>query len=89
MAAATRAAAEMQRYPDGSCADLRQAIGDRFGLDPARIVCGAGSDELIALLISAYAGPGAEIVMSAHGFVMYEIAGTATAPASSRRPSAS
>ncbi len=77
VAAATRAAAEMQRYPDGSCADLRQAIGNRFGLDPARIVCGAGSDELIALLISAYAGPGTEIIMSAHGFVMYDIAGTA------------
>ena len=76
MAAATRAAAEMHRYPDGDCHDLRQAIGSRFGLDPARIVCGNGSDELLSLLIHAYAGPGAEVIMSAHGFVMYDIAST-------------
>ncbi len=77
VAAATRAAAEMHRYPDGGCHDLRQAIGTRFGLDPDRIVCGAGSDELLALLIHAYAGPGTEVIMSAHGFVMYDIASTA------------
>ncbi len=75
MAAYARAAGELHRYPDGSCAALRRAIGARFGLDPARIVCGAGSDELISLLCQTYAGPGAEIVMSRHGFSMYEIAG--------------
>ena len=77
IAAATRAAAESHRYPDGSSAELRQAIGARFGLDPARIVCGAGSDELLALLIQSYAEPGSELIMSAHGFSMYGIAGTA------------
>jgi histidinol-phosphate aminotransferase len=41
---------EIHRYPDGSAAELREALGRRHGLDPARIVCGAGSDELIALL---------------------------------------
>ena len=76
VAAATRAAAEMHRYPDGGSHNLRQAIGSRFGLDPARIVCGNGSDELLSLMIAAYAGPGTEIVMSAHGFIMYDIAGT-------------
>ena len=77
IAAAARAASDMARYPDGHATALRQAIGARFGLDPARIVCGAGSDELLALLISSYAGPGAEIIMSAHGFSMYDIVGTA------------
>ena len=75
LAAASRAAASMHRYPDGGSHDIRQAIGARFGLDPERIVCGNGSDELLALLIGAYAGPGTEIIMSAHGFVMYEIGG--------------
>lgn len=73
--ALARAAAEMHRYPDGACTELRRAIGARFGLDPARIVCGAGSDELISLLCQSYAGPGTEIVMSRHGFSMYEIYG--------------
>jgi histidinol-phosphate aminotransferase len=68
-------APEAHRYPDGSATALREAIGARFGLDPARIVVGNGSDELLALLILAYGGEGTELVMSAHGFLMYDITG--------------
>jgi histidinol-phosphate aminotransferase len=68
-------AAEAHRYPDGGAKALREAIGARFGLDPARIVVGNGSDELLALLILAYGGEGTELVMSAHGFMMYDITG--------------
>jgi histidinol-phosphate aminotransferase len=71
--AAAKSAAKMHRYPDGGAAALREAIGKRFGLEPSRIVCGAGSDELIALLIKAYAGPGDEVLYSQYGFVMYPI----------------
>jgi histidinol-phosphate aminotransferase len=67
------AAAEVHRYPDGGADRLRCAIGARFGLDPGRIVCGAGSDELIQLLLRAYAGPGDEVLYSAHGFLMYKL----------------
>src|SRR3954447_22282165 len=53
--AAYRAAADMLHdYPDGSATELREAIGRVFGLDPARIVCGSGSDELLNLLADAY-----------------------------------
>jgi len=68
-------ATALHRYPDGSAIRLREAIGERFGVDPARVVCGNGSDELIGALILAYGGEGTELVMSAHGFVMYDIAG--------------
>jgi len=71
------AATRLHRYPDGSAAALREAIGRRFNLDPGRIVCGAGSDELISLLVRAYAGPGEEVLMSRHGFLMYRIAALA------------
>ncbi|MBC7799342.1 MAG: aminotransferase class I/II-fold pyridoxal phosphate-dependent enzyme, partial [Gemmatimonadaceae bacterium] len=54
---------------------LRAAIGRRFGLDPAQIVCGAGSDDLIYQLCLAYGGPGTELIMSRHGFSIYAIAG--------------
>ena len=67
------AAATSHRYPDGDATLLRAAIGARFQLDAARIVCGAGSDELIQLLMRAYAGPGDEVVYSAHGFLMYKL----------------
>ncbi len=71
-----RAAEEVYRYPDGGADALREAIGRRWGLDPARIVCGAGSDDLIYQFCLAYGGPGRDIVMSAHGFSIYYIAGT-------------
>ncbi|MCB4821410.1 histidinol-phosphate transaminase [Roseicella sp. GB24] len=74
-AAYAKLATELHRYPDGGATALREAIGARFGLDPARIVCGNGSDELIGALIMSYGGEGTELVMSAHGFVMYDIAG--------------
>jgi histidinol-phosphate aminotransferase len=75
-AAYAAAAAEIHRYPDGASNELRRAIGARFGLDPARIVCGTGSDELIQHLCHIYGGPGTDIIMSMHGFTMYQIAGT-------------
>jgi histidinol-phosphate aminotransferase len=71
-----QAATELHRYPDGDARELRRAIGARFKLDPDRIVCGAGSDDLIYQLCLAYGGPGRDIVMSEHGFAIYKIAGT-------------
>jgi histidinol-phosphate aminotransferase len=62
------------RYPDGGCTRLRRAIGEREGLDPAQIVCGAGSDDIIQLLARAYAGPGDEVLYTEHGFLIYPIA---------------
>ncbi|QPH52646.1 histidinol-phosphate transaminase [Pontivivens ytuae] len=62
-------------YPDGSHAELRRAIGEVHGLDPARLICGAGSDEILSLLCQAYAGPGTELVHTEHGFAMYAIYG--------------
>jgi histidinol-phosphate aminotransferase len=75
IAAMAEAARQMHRYPDGGMTALRNAIGKAYALDPARIVCGNGSDEILQLLIQAYGGPGAELIMSAHGFSIYEIAG--------------
>lgn len=66
-------AAKLHRYPDGGSTALRQAIGEVYDLNPDRIICGAGSDELIGLLIHAYAGAGDEVLMSEHGFLMYKI----------------
>lgn len=71
---AFKAAAEkLELYPDGAHTQLREAIARRYGLDPARIVCGAGSDELISFLCNAYLGPGDEAVQSQYGFLMYAI----------------
>src|SRR5436190_23079089 len=72
--AAYRALADdIHRYPDGSAAELREVLGRHHGLDPERIVCGSGSDELIGLLLRAYAKEGDEVLYSRHGFLMYPI----------------
>lgn len=68
-----RCADELHRYPDGGAAALREAIGARHGLDPARIVCGAGSDDLLNLLATAYCGPGDEAMFGEHAFAMFRI----------------
>ena len=75
-AAIVNAAAESYRYPDGGADRLRAAIGQRWNLDPKRIVCGAGSDDLLYQFCLSYGGPGRDIMMSAHGFSIYHIAGT-------------
>jgi histidinol-phosphate aminotransferase len=75
LAAMAGAGAQMHRYPDGGAKAVRAAIGTYFGLDPARIVCGNGSDEILTLLIQCYGGPGTELIMSVHGFSIYEISG--------------
>lgn len=72
----------LQDYPDGSASDLRDAIGRVFGLDPSRIVCGAGSDDLLNLLARAYLSDGDEAIHTTHGFLVYPIAtlGTGATP---------
>ncbi len=73
MAAYAKAQAELHRYPDGDSTRLRAAIGRHYGLDAKRIICGAGSDELLNLLVRGYAGPGDELLYSQFGFLMYPI----------------
>ncbi len=64
-------------YPDGSANALRHAIGHRNGLDPDRILCGNGSDELLMLMAHAFAGPGDDVLMTEHAFAMYVISAKA------------
>lgn len=61
-------------YPDPDSTELRAALGALHDIDPARIVCGTGSDELLNLAAQAYAGPGDEVLFSRFSFSVYEIA---------------
>lgn len=67
-----------QRYPDVRATELRAAIAGRMGVDPESLVIGAGSDEVIALMLSALDGtkPGARdatVVTTTPTFVMYKM----------------
>lgn len=65
--------ANLHRYPDGAHTALRDAIAEVQQLPAEQIICGAGSDEIIGMLVHAYAGVGDEVLFSQHGFLMYRI----------------
>lgn len=68
------ASKNLELYPDGGCTELRGKIAETYDLKADRIVCGAGSDELLQLLTKAYAGVGDNVVQSDHGFLVYALA---------------
>ncbi|MFN4099424.1 MAG: pyridoxal phosphate-dependent aminotransferase, partial [Pararhodobacter sp.] len=72
-AAFAGAAAQLHRYPPTDHAGLRRAIGEVQGLDPDRIICGVGSDEVLQFVTQSFAGPGDEVITTEHGFSMYPI----------------
>lgn len=71
--ALTDAARGMHLYPSTDHAALRAAIAEVWGLEPERLICGVGSDEVLQFVTQAYAGPGDEIIYTEHGFSMYPI----------------
>src|SRR5436190_2388413 len=77
-----RVASHLHDYPEGTSRAMREAIGRTYGLDPARIVCGAGSDDLLNLLARAYLADGDEAIYTRHGFLVYPITtlGTGATP---------
>ena len=61
------------RYVDGGCEELKNALAAKYQIETDKIVCGAGSDEIIALLTHAFCGVGDEVLYSEYGFLMYPI----------------
>lgn len=76
-AALVRSAHDLNRYPSSDHAELRTAIAAIHGLDAERIICGAGSDEIISFLCQAYGGAGTEVIHTRHGFAMHKISALA------------
>ncbi|MWV28869.1 pyridoxal phosphate-dependent aminotransferase [Aurantiacibacter rhizosphaerae] len=60
-------------YPDPDATLLRETIGKVHGIDPARIVCGTGSGELLNCAVQAFAGVGDEILFSRFAFSLYPL----------------
>ncbi len=73
-AAYERHVGDLDRYPDASATHLREAIGAHYGIEPAQIIHGTGSDEILHLAAGAFAGPGDEVIHVNYGFAVYEIA---------------
>ncbi len=69
----SRAVHSLHRYPNTDHASLRAAIGEVWSVDPDRVICGVGSDEIIHFLCQAYVGKKDEVIFTEHGFAMYRI----------------
>lgn len=71
------AAQDMNLYPDSQATQLREALAERHGLEPERLIFGCGSDELFTIACQAYVQPGDNVVQPAHGFAAWAIAAKA------------
>jgi histidinol-phosphate aminotransferase len=58
-------------YPDAAQCELRELLSRYTGMPSAQIVAGAGSDQLIDLIIKLFAAPGEEIITLVPSFAMY------------------
>ncbi|SHI51815.1 histidinol-phosphate transaminase [Wenxinia saemankumensis] len=63
----------LHRYPPTDHAALRAAIGEVNGIDPDRVICGVGSDEVLQFVVQCFAGPGDEVIHTEHGFSLYPV----------------
>src|SRR3954463_93994 len=74
LAAATEAAAQMNRYPDMGAVDLLEALSDRFGVPVSDLAVGTGSVALLYHLLQATVHDGDEVVYAWRSFEAYPIA---------------
>lgn len=70
---AVRALDNLQDYPDASSDALRQAIANTHRLNADNIICGNGSDDILAMIANAYLAPGDEAIFTEHGFLLYPV----------------
>ncbi len=69
-----QAAAGVHLYPDGDCTALKSALAAHHGVETGRILLGNGSNEVLSMVIRAFAGPGDEVIYSRRGFIVYALA---------------
>ena len=63
----------LERYPDGKSQNLRKEISKKFKCNPDKIICGAGSDEVIQMICQLFLKPKDEVVVPEYSFLMYRI----------------
>lgn len=72
--AARAVLSDARLYPDPDWRELREAIAGVHGLDPASILCGCGSMELIGALAAAYLGPANRALTTSYGYLFFRTA---------------
>ena len=67
------AAQGINRYPDAACHELTLKLAAHLGIEPASLIFGNGSNEVIDILIRALVSPGENVVFSHHSFIVYPL----------------
>ena len=63
----------LDKYPDGKSQTLRRLISKSFKCNSKKIICGAGSDEIIQMICQLFLNPKDEVVLPEYSFLMYRI----------------
>ena len=63
----------LSKYPDSKAKVLRKEISKKFNCDFNKIICGAGSDEIIQMICQLYLKPSDEVIVPQYSFLMYRI----------------
>ena len=61
------------KYPDSKSNDLRLNISKKFNCEFGKIICGAGSDEIIQIICQLFLKPKDEVIVPQYSFLMYRI----------------
>jgi len=61
------------KYPESDSNSLREVLSEKFNIDPKRIICGSGSDQIFDLTCHLFLEPGDEVIVTEFGFIMYRI----------------
>ena len=61
------------RYPDGDCRIIKKALVKKFNLNSKQIICGNGSDDILALICNAFSRENTEVICSNYGFIYYPV----------------
>ena len=65
----------LNRYPDPMATELCMKFAQNYGVDPACVVAGNGSDELITVIMGAFLRPQDKVLTFAPEFSMYQFYG--------------
>jgi histidinol-phosphate aminotransferase len=73
LAAMEKALQQLHLYPDGNAYYLKQKLAQTLGVEPANLILGNGSNEIIEFVGHALMRPGSDVVVSQYCFAVYPI----------------
>ena len=61
------------KYPESDSNAFRKVLAKKYKIDPKRIICGSGSDQIFDLICHLFLKAGDEVIVTEFGFIMHRI----------------